>query len=97
MLGVLIVATVLAKPICCIGHREAGAGLIGVVVVVAKTSMPVLSIPMKTSRFSRSLCCRFGMVALPEGALPAGTIFRKIGVDGSGGIGGLCTGRGRVS
>jgi len=53
------------------------------VVVVAITSMPVLSRPTKTSRLARSLWLRSGTVALPIGALTAGTILRNVGVVGN--------------
>ena len=45
--------------------------------------MPVLSMPRKTSRLAKSLWLRSGTVALPMGALTAGTILSKVGVVGS--------------
>src|ERR1035438_5170589 len=75
-------AVSLASAICCRGHNVVAGGLSGVVVVVAMTSTPVLSMPTKTSRASTSLCTRLGTLALPMGALPGGTIFRNKAVAG---------------
>src|ERR1019366_6202061 len=73
-----------ASAICCCGQSGAVGGRIsGVVVVVAKISMPLLSIPKKMSRLSKAFCWRLGMTLLPMGALPGGTILRNVGVAGS--------------
>src|SRR5271154_3534003 len=69
-----------ASAICCSGQSVVGCGMSGVGVVVAKMSMPLLSMPKKTSR---PFSCRLGIMELPVGTLPGGAILRKIGVAGS--------------
>src|ERR1700691_5992229 len=77
-------ATVCGSASCCEGHSAPEVEVSGIVVdVVAMTSMPVLSMPRKTSRLAKSLWLRSGTVAFPMGALTAGTILSKVGVVGS--------------